>query len=301
MIPPEIRPYLPEILCTLFGLLAGWWLTRLSAAARIEALNGLCRAEERRATDLDARLAIAREEAERNELDARTIRNQLVELNTRLETSTTDSAHHKQLVGRIESIATSLLKLETSLHSPLRELQQMIETLESRVLETNRRIDNLGDFANPSHQAAHASHPWQAAQPGANSPSEPEEKSEEATTTPDAGDAAEFGSFAAYLQQAEAAERERFSGFAQPAADFTQAGDPPAKVPANALAALARASELSARHQMESPAISLNPQAADALLSPKMDDGFSFVPDPPPSARGAASDLRSALGSPDPV
>ncbi len=61
------------------------------------------------------------------------------------------------------------------------------------------------------------------------------------------------------------------------------------------LAALARVSEVAVRHQ-EPVALTLNTEAAEALLSPSQDDDFTFVPDPPASARSAAADLRSALG-----
>jgi hypothetical protein len=66
-------------------------------------------------------------------------------------------------------------------------------------------------------------------------------------------------------------------------------GAPPA-----ALATLAKASEVAARHQ-EPVTLTLNTEAAEALLAPDQDDDFTFVPDPPASARSAASDLRSAL------
>jgi len=66
-------------------------------------------------------------------------------------------------------------------------------------------------------------------------------------------------------------------------------GAPPA-----ALAALAKASEVAARHQ-EPVSLTLDPGKAAQLLEPDMDDDFTFVPDPPASARSAASDLRSAL------
>ena len=66
-------------------------------------------------------------------------------------------------------------------------------------------------------------------------------------------------------------------------------GAPPA-----ALAALAKASEVAARHQ-EPITLTLNTEAAEALLAPDQDDDFTFVPDPPASARSAAADLRSAL------
>ncbi len=42
--------------------------------------------------------------------------------------------------------------------------------------------------------------------------------------------------------------------------------------------------------------LTLNTDIADSLLAPAIGDDFTFVPDPPASARSAASDLRSALG-----
>jgi hypothetical protein len=66
-------------------------------------------------------------------------------------------------------------------------------------------------------------------------------------------------------------------------------GAPPA-----ALAALARASEVSARHQ-ESATLTLDPGKSAQLLEPDFEDDFTFVPNAPTSARSAAADLRSAL------
>ena len=64
--------------------------------------------------------------------------------------------------------------------------------------------------------------------------------------------------------------------------------------PASALAALAKASKLAASHEKPA-AITLDSQSASALLEPKADENWNFVPDAPASARGAAADLRSAL------
>ncbi|MFT4176957.1 MAG: DNA recombination protein RmuC [Luteolibacter sp.] len=64
--------------------------------------------------------------------------------------------------------------------------------------------------------------------------------------------------------------------------------------PASALAALAQASAVTARHQ-EVQEIALDTQKSDELLTPEFDDNFTFVPDPPASAKNAAADLRSAL------
>ena len=49
------------------------------------------------------------------------------------------------------------------------------------------------------------------------------------------------------------------------------------------------------RSLQKSAALTLDPEAADKLLAPDFADDFTFVPDPPASARSAAADLRSAL------
>ena len=77
--------------------------------------------------------------------------------------------------------------------------------------------------------------------------------------------------------------------------------EPIDKIPRSSLpppAALAKASETTAPSYQETESSNLifNAASADEILSPKMDDDFTFVPDPPTSARSAAADLRSALG-----
>ena len=69
----------------------------------------------------------------------------------------------------------------------------------------------------------------------------------------------------------------------------------PTGAPPAALAALARAREVAARHQEAAATVAEIPDV-ETLTSSGMDDDFTFVPDPPASARSAAADLRSALG-----
>ena len=87
----------------------------------------------------------------------------------------------------------------------------------------------------------------------------------------------------------EAASIENLEPVDQVPRELQSSATPPA-----ALASLAAASEIAARHQ-ETATLTLDPRNADALLTPDMDDDFTFVPDPPASARSAAADLRSAL------
>ena len=51
MIPPELKPYLPEIITAVVGLFFGWLFTRLAASAKISAGNERLKAEERRSAD----------------------------------------------------------------------------------------------------------------------------------------------------------------------------------------------------------------------------------------------------------
>ncbi|MCB1133724.1 MAG: DNA recombination protein RmuC, partial [Verrucomicrobiae bacterium] len=62
--------------------------------------------------------------------------------------------------------------------------------------------------------------------------------------------------------------------------------------PASVIASPAKASEMSAKHQGP---ITLSQTDAESLTSAGMEDDFTFVPNPPESAKSAASDLRSAL------
>ncbi len=102
MIPPELRPFLTEILTALVGLFFGWLFTRLSAAGKISAGNERLKAEERRSAEIEARLAQSAAEAERNEQDAQTFRNQLTEIRARLESEMKAANEKQALLERAE-------------------------------------------------------------------------------------------------------------------------------------------------------------------------------------------------------
>ena len=95
-------PYLPHAIAAIVGLLIGWLITRLSASGRIAAASERLKAEERRAAEIEVRLAHATADAEHNESDAQTFRNQLTELRARLEADLRAAAEKQALLERAE-------------------------------------------------------------------------------------------------------------------------------------------------------------------------------------------------------
>lgn len=102
MIPPELKPYLPQIIAAVIGLFLGWLFTRLAASGKIAAAAERLKGEERRASEIEARLAHSAAEAERNEQDAQTFRNQLTEIRSRLDTELKAAAEKQALLERAE-------------------------------------------------------------------------------------------------------------------------------------------------------------------------------------------------------
>lgn len=107
---PPHSPYLPLIAAGLVGLLLGWLITKLKLSGKISAGNERLKAEDRRATDLEARLALATSEAVRNEQEAQTFRNQLTELRVRLESDLRAAAEKQALLEQAESRLTDTFK-----------------------------------------------------------------------------------------------------------------------------------------------------------------------------------------------
>ena len=102
MIPPELQPYLPEIITAMVSLFFGWLFTKLAASARISAGNERLKSEERRSAEIEARLAHSTAESERNEQDAQTFRNQLTEIRSRLESEIKAAEEKQALLERAE-------------------------------------------------------------------------------------------------------------------------------------------------------------------------------------------------------
>jgi DNA recombination protein RmuC len=98
----ELQRYLPEILAAAIGLFVGWLLTKLNASGQLAAVEERLKSEERRAAEIEARLAQATNEAQRNEQEAQTFRNQLTEIRSRLEAETKAAAEKQALLERAE-------------------------------------------------------------------------------------------------------------------------------------------------------------------------------------------------------
>jgi DNA recombination protein RmuC len=101
-LPPEIAPYLPQIIAAIAGIFVGWLLTRLAASGKISAGNERLKAEERRSAEIEARLAQSASDAQRNEQDAQTFRNQLTEIRARLDSEIKAAAEKQALLERAE-------------------------------------------------------------------------------------------------------------------------------------------------------------------------------------------------------
>jgi DNA recombination protein RmuC len=108
--PPELAPYLPEIITAVVALFVGWLFTKLSASGKISAAAERLRAEERRSAEIEARLAQTTVESERNEQEAQTFRNQFTELRSRLETELKAAAEKQALLERSEAKLSDTFK-----------------------------------------------------------------------------------------------------------------------------------------------------------------------------------------------
>lgn len=100
--PPEIQPYLPQILSAVAGFLIAWLITFLVGKAKLSASQERVKSEERRSAEIEARLARATEEAQRNETDAQTFRNQLSEARSRHEAEMRAASEKQALLERAE-------------------------------------------------------------------------------------------------------------------------------------------------------------------------------------------------------
>lgn len=102
--PPELLPNLAFATAglTLGGLLA-WLITRLVFLGKSAALLERIKAEERRSSELEGRLAETSRSAQAHETEAQNYRNQLSEISTRLEEETKASAEKQALLERAEA------------------------------------------------------------------------------------------------------------------------------------------------------------------------------------------------------
>lgn len=102
MIPPELALYLPQILFVIGGLFLGWLVTHLVASSKLAAAAERLKSEERRATEIEARLAQTRADSDRHEQESQTFRNQFTELRSRLDSEIKAAAEKQALLERAE-------------------------------------------------------------------------------------------------------------------------------------------------------------------------------------------------------
>lgn len=106
----QLQPYQSQILSALAGLLFGWLFTKLIAAGRQAAAAERLKSEERRAAELEARLAQVADESGRTEKNASLLATQLAELRTRLEDEQKAAAEKQALLDRAESRLSDTFK-----------------------------------------------------------------------------------------------------------------------------------------------------------------------------------------------
>jgi DNA recombination protein RmuC len=108
--PPEIANYLPHALLAIAGCLLGWLITHLLASRQITTANERLSAEQRRASELDSRLAQCIAEANSHEKQAQDFRNELSKIQAQLDAEI-KAAHEKQaLLERSEAKLSDTFK-----------------------------------------------------------------------------------------------------------------------------------------------------------------------------------------------
>jgi DNA recombination protein RmuC len=100
--PPALQAALPWILCAAAGAFFGWLLTLLVLSSRRARLEERIKAEERRTTETEARLAAATAEAAELERNGQAFRTQVAELKTRLEEESKAATARQALLDRAE-------------------------------------------------------------------------------------------------------------------------------------------------------------------------------------------------------
>lgn len=108
--PPELLPLLTALFAGLTGIFLGWLVTRLLAKTQLATLTERLRAEERRATELEARFTHTAEEAQRHELAAQSFRIELAQLRSLYESDIASALEKQTLLEGAESRLTDTFK-----------------------------------------------------------------------------------------------------------------------------------------------------------------------------------------------
>ncbi|MCW1923800.1 DNA recombination protein RmuC [Luteolibacter arcticus] len=108
--PPELEAALPWILSALAGAFFGWLITVLALSGRKARFEEQIKSEERRATELEARLVATAAEVTELEQSGQIFRTQLAEARTRLEEETKAAAEKQALLDRAEQRLSDTFK-----------------------------------------------------------------------------------------------------------------------------------------------------------------------------------------------
>lgn len=100
--PPELEIYRHEIITAAIAFFFGWLFTWLALRSRKTAFIERLKSEERRASEIAARLAQLQVESERHEQEAQAYRNKVSEIQARLEAERTAAAEKQALLERAE-------------------------------------------------------------------------------------------------------------------------------------------------------------------------------------------------------
>lgn len=109
-LPPEIKDHWIEITVAVLGIFLGWVIARISTGGKLTASRERAHTEERRATELEARLAHAVSDARHNAQQAQTFAHQLAEARSAAANSSvaeTDAAT-AEILHRLEQRVVSM-------------------------------------------------------------------------------------------------------------------------------------------------------------------------------------------------
>lgn len=108
--PPEIANYLPHTIIAIAGCLLGWLISHLLASRQITVANERLNAEQRRASELDSRLAQCITEANAHEKQAQDFRNELSKIQAQLEAEIKAAQEKQALLERSEAKLSDTFK-----------------------------------------------------------------------------------------------------------------------------------------------------------------------------------------------
>jgi DNA recombination protein RmuC len=164
MNPQELEPFLPKILIAGFGIFVGWLLTQLKATGKFAAATERLKAEERRAAELETRLAQVTSTAEHNEKESQSFRNQLTEIRSKMEAEIKAAGEKQALLERSEAklsdtfkaLSADALKTSTDQFLQLAKSTLAIQSEEAKSEIEKRKVaietlvkpvaDSLGKF-----------------------------------------------------------------------------------------------------------------------------------------------------------